>query len=92
MNFFFPIFSPALSLSPFLHRARVHLESGRAFVKESHQGCLKDLRDGVIGGGWFGDQNTERGALALRQLHLFQQLSCSLIRAELLGCVRRRVN
>lgn len=85
-----PIFSQALC--PFLHRSRVHLESKRAFVKKSHQGCLKDLWDGVIGGGWFGDQNTERGTLTLRQLHLFQQLSCSLIRAELLGCVLRRVN
>lgn len=52
----------------------------------------KTFEMGVIGGGWFGDQNTERGTLTLRQLHLFQQLSCSLIRAELLGCVLRRVN
>lgn len=35
---------------------------------------------------------TQRGALTLRQLHLFQQLSRSLIRAELLGCVLCRVN
>lgn len=34
----------------------------------------------------------ERHTLTLRQLHLFQQLSCSLITAELLGCVLRQVN
>lgn len=47
---------------PFLRRARVHLESGCAFVKKSHQGCLKDLWDGVIGGGWFRGPEHKREA------------------------------